>query len=163
MNDTKQQREEELFMQNKNKIHANIFLRFGAFFIDLFIVSILLLISYLGAILLMLIRNLFVDPTLNSLNEISLFLGTNLIFQLFLLSVFVAYYCYLWKEKGQTFGMKIFHIKIQNLNGSKITFTQGIIRLSTACLGLGNIFAVFNNKNAFQDLWSDCELIVLNK
>jgi uncharacterized RDD family membrane protein YckC len=160
MNDTNHQREKKLFMQNNNKIHANVFLRFGAFFIDLLIVGILLLIATGGSVLLLLLRNLFVEPTLSSLDDIGLFLGTNLIFQLFLLSVFVVYYCYLWKEKGQTFGMKFFHIKIQNLNGSKITFTQGIIRLSTACLGLGNIFAIFNNKNAFQDLWSDCELVV---
>ncbi len=59
--------------------------------------------------------------------------------------------------------MKAWRLRVQNSDGSNITITQSLIRMSTSAFGLGNLFSVFKDRNAFQDLWAECEVIVLTK
>ena len=56
-------------------------------------------------------------------------------------------------------------VRIQNLDGSNIRITQALIRLATSAFGLGNLMCVFNRERprAFQDIWAECEVVVLSK
>ncbi len=49
--------------------------------------------------------------------------------------------------------------------GSNIRVTQALIRLATSAFGLGNLLCVFNRAHprAFQDIWAECEVVVLGK
>ena len=70
-----------------------------------------------------------------------------------------------WTRAGQTIGMRAWRLRIQNADGSNIRITQALIRLATAAFGLGNLMCLFNRKapRAFQDIWSECEVVVLGK
>ena len=51
----------------------------------------------------------------------------------------------------------------KNSDGSNITFTQSLIRIATSAFGLGSFMALLKDRNAFQDLWAECEVVVLPK
>ncbi|MGL5303961.1 MAG: RDD family protein, partial [Aeromonas sp.] len=70
-----------------------------------------------------------------------------------------------WTHLGQTIGMRAWRMRIQNEDGSPIRVTQALIRLATSAFGLGNLMCVFNRQRprAFQDIWAECEVVVLSK
>jgi len=59
--------------------------------------------------------------------------------------------------------MKVVQLRVQNSDGSNISFTQAAIRLATSAFGLGSFMALLKDRNAFQDLWAECEVVVLPK
>ena len=143
--------------------HANFFRRMGAYIYDLFAVAALLMIATVLAIMVVIIGNNTGLIDLNAYNDIADYLANSLIFASYLAIVTVAFYGYFWSKAGQTIGMKAWRLRVQNSDGSNISFTQSLIRMATSAFGLGNIFALFSNRNAFQDLWAECEVVVLTK
>lgn len=82
-----------------------------------------------------------------------------------LISVNCAFFVYFWTKGGQTIGMRSWRLKVQNLDGSKISIKQGIIRAFCSLLGLGNLLVVidFKNKRALQDYAANTEMVTLTK
>lgn len=115
------------------------------------------------AILAVIIGNKSGLINLSAYQDIADYLANNLLFAGYLAVVIIAFYGYFWSKEGQTIGMKAWRLRVQNSDGSNITFTQSLIRMATSAFGLGNFMALFQDRNAFQDLWAECEVVVLSK
>ncbi|MBV7300993.1 RDD family protein [Enterovibrio paralichthyis] len=85
-------------------------------------------------------------------------------FSLFVFAVAAAFYGYFWTHGGQTVGMKAWKLKMVSEFGGDISFTQSLVRMATACLGLGNLLALFDSNNrAFQDHFAHCQVVKIEK
>ncbi len=142
---------------------ANFLKRLGAYIYDLFAITALLMLATIFAVLVVIISNKMGIINLDAYKDIADYLANNLIFAGYLAAVIIAFYGYFWSKAGQTIGMKAWRLRVQNSDGSNISFTQSLIRMATSAFGLGNISALFKNTNAFQDLWAECEVVVLTK
>ncbi len=76
------------------------------------------------------------DPLLSSVLFISLFL----------------FFGYFWTKTGQTLGMQVWHLRIQNANNRPISWNQALIRffvagLSFASCGLGYLWVLIDKQN----------------
>lgn len=142
---------------------ANFIIRMGAYIIDLIAVSVLLMLATVFAVLIVMIGNKAGIINISAYKDITDYLAHNLVFAGYLAIVTIAFYGYFWSKSGQTIGMKICRLRVQNSDGSNISFTQSLIRMATSAFGLGNLFAITPSHNAFQDLWAECEVIVLTK
>lgn len=82
-----------------------------------------------------------------------------------LILVSIGFFVYFWIRGGQTIGMRAWRLKIQQLDGSKITLKQAIIRAVCALGGLGNLAVIVNLKHprALQDYLAGTEIITLTK
>jgi len=142
---------------------ANFLQRMGAYIYDLLVITALLMLATLVALLLTMISNKIGLINISAYNDIADYLAHSLLFAGYLAAVIIAFYGYFWSHGGQTIGMKAWRLRVQNSDGSDINFTQALIRMATSAFGLGNVSAIFTNRNAFQDLWAECEVIVLPK
>lgn len=79
------------------------------------------------------------------------------------------FFGYFWTKNGQTLGMQVWHLRVQNINGSNISWTQALLRflmasVSAAIFGLGYLWVIFDKKNrSWQCLFSDSEIIRIPK
>ncbi|MGY2574889.1 RDD family protein [Vibrio sp. C8] len=86
------------------------------------------------------------------------------VYTLYLALAWVSFFVYFWTRAGQTLGMRAWKIVVRNTDGNRITVTQALIRLATACLGLGNLTVLIDpQKRSFQDMWAKTEVVVLPK
>jgi uncharacterized RDD family membrane protein YckC len=142
---------------------ATFFRRLGAYIYDLFAIAAVLMVAGIFAVLMAILGSKIGLINLEGYQDIADYLAHNILFALYLALVIVGFYGYFWTKAGQTLGMKAWRLRIQNSDGSNISFTQAVIRMATSAFGLGNILALFSNRNAFQDLWGECEMVVLSK
>tara|TARA_R110001583_G_scaffold9945_4_gene46311 strand:+ start:19727 stop:20284 length:558 start_codon:yes stop_codon:yes gene_type:complete len=142
---------------------ANLFKRLGAYIYDLFALIAVLMLSVIVAILVVIISNQVGLINLEAYQDTADYLGQSTIFGIYLAFITIAFYAYFWTKGGQTIGMKAWRLRVQNSDGSNISFTQSLIRMATSAFGLGNLLVLFSGRNAFQDLWAECEVIVLTK
>lgn len=142
---------------------ASFFKRLGAYIYDLFALGAVLMLATVLALIAVAIANNvgYIDLTLYK--DTADYLAQSLVFLIYLSLVIIGFYTYFWSKAGQTIGMKAWRLRVQNSDGSNISFTQALIRLSTSAFGLGNIMALLKDRNAFQDLWGECEVIVMTK
>ena len=86
------------------------------------------------------------------------------LFTCYIFGVLALFYGYFWCKAGQTLGMRAWKLKVINEDGGLLTPTQAVIRLATACLGLGNLLVLIDSKNrAFQDHFARCQVILVDK
>ena len=148
---------------HNNAFRANFISRIGAYFIDLLTLSLLLISATFVAVLMVMVCNAIGVINLGNYTGIGNYLAQSLLFASYLALIIIAFYSYFWSKKGQTMGMKMLHLRVQNKDGSNITFTQCLIRMATSAFGLGNFLALLYPYNAFQDTWTKCEVIVLKE
>ncbi|MDG2106439.1 MAG: RDD family protein [Gammaproteobacteria bacterium] len=87
-------------------------------------------------------------------------IGQNIFYQLYLLSIIIAYYLWFWIKHNQTLGMKSWKSYIVNKdNGKKLLISQCLIRMSIALMG-GHLFLLFR-KESLQDILSKTKLVKL--
>lgn len=74
------------------------------------------------------------------------------------------FFVFFWAKSGQTIGMRAWRLRVQNLDGSKISKKTGVKRLFFTLLGLGNLAIIFDRKNklSLQDRFTDTEVVVLS-
>ena len=142
---------------------ASFLRRLGAYIYDLFALAAVLMLAAVLALLVVTIGSAtgFIDLTVYT--DQADYLSQSPIFLTYLCAVIITFYTYFWTKAGQTIGMKAWHLRVQNSDGSNVSFTQSIIRLSTSAFGLGNFMALLKGRNAFQDLWGECEVVVLTQ
>lgn len=142
---------------------ASFFRRLGAYIYDLFALLAVLMLAAVAALIVVIISSAmgFIDLTVYT--DEADYLSNSPIFLTYLCAVIITFYAYFWTKAGQTIGMKAWHLRVQNSDGSNISFTQALIRLATSAFGLGNFMALLNDRNAFQDLWAECDVVVLTK
>lgn len=93
------------------------------------------------------------DPLLSSLLFISLF----------------AFFAKFWTHSGQTLGMQVWGVRVQNADGSRISLMQALLRFviaigSWACLGLGFLWMLWDkDKRTWQDRYSESVVIQIPK
>src|SRR5690554_3925811 len=56
--------------------------------------------------------------------------GPGLTFALFL--VLYIFFAYFWTRVGQTLGMQVWRVRIENLDGTSVSWTQSLLRYGTA-------------------------------
>lgn len=93
------------------------------------------------------------DPLLSSVLFIVLFL----------------FFAYFWTKNGQTLGMQVWHIRIQNKNGTSLRWLQALLRffmaaVSIACFGLGYLWMLFDKQDrTWQCIFSESEVVRIPK
>lgn len=91
------------------------------------------------------------------------------LYSLFLLLVIVAFFTWFWRRNGQTLGMQAWRLRIDNLDGGRISYGQALTRfagacLSTACLGLGYLWILVDkDKCSWHDRLSRSRVVLLPK
>ncbi len=90
-------------------------------------------------------------------------LGSHLML-LYVFAIGFAFLGWFWTHGGQTLGMKTWHFRVEQLDGSPITWCQALLRylaalLSWALLGLGFLWAAFHPERlALHDIISRTRL-----
>lgn len=80
-----------------------------------------------------------------------------------------TFFSWFWTHSGQTLGMQAWKLKVQNSDGSAITYKQSLIRFLLApcsffCFGLGYFFMFVNpDKQTFHDKISKSEIIKIKR
>ncbi|GDY27128.1 hypothetical protein AHAT_30180 [Agarivorans sp. Toyoura001] len=96
--------------------------------------------------------------------EHSSYLVSQIWFQGLIWGSIILFYIWFWCNLGQTIGMRAWRLRVQNKDGSNISYTQALIRLFTSALGAGNLMVLVTKDNtAFQDIWGRCQVVVLPK
>ncbi|MEH6453799.1 MAG: RDD family protein [Psychromonas sp.] len=142
---------------------ATFFRRLGAYTYDLFAIAAVLMVAGIFAILMVMLGAKIGLISLEGYQDVAAYLSESTVFAAYLGLVIIGFYGYFWTKAGQTLGMKAWRLRVQNSDGSNISLTQAVIRMATSAFGLGNIMALFTDRNAFQDLWGECEVVVLTK
>lgn len=155
--------DKNIHLQYQQSPKAGFLRRMGAYFYDVFMVAALLMLATVLAIIIVAVSNQLGLVNLSTHTDIADYLANSAVFAAYLALVIITFYGYFWCHGGQTLGMKAWRLRLQKRDGSNITFTQALIRMATSAFGLGNIAALFKNSMAFQDLWAECEMVVLTK
>ena len=91
------------------------------------------------------------DPLLSSILLITLF----------------GFFATFWTHAGQTLGMQVWGIRVQNADGTAISLWQALLRFIVAiaswlCVGLGFFWSLFDKqKRCWHDLYSETQLVRL--
>ena len=142
---------------------ANLLKRLGAYIYDLLALTALLMFAVIFALAVIFLFDKVGLIAISSYQDPASYLAQSSLFSAYLAIVIIGFYAYFWSKGGQTIGMKAWRLRVQNSDGSNISFTQALIRVATSAFGLGNLMALLKSRNAFQDLWAECEVIVLSK
>ena len=84
-------------------------------------------------------------------------------------SAFFGFFAKFWTHNGQTLGMQVWGIRIQNKDGSAIDLWQALLRfllaiLSWLCLGLGFLWMLWDKeKRTWHDIYSESQAVQLPK
>ena len=132
---------------------AGFFLRFFAWLLDGFIMSILVFI-------IMLVFGLFIGLLSGTESGFLSFLaGTTVVLMLVVLFLFqFLYFGYFWSKSGQTIGMKLLSVKVVRQGGEPLTFLRSGLRgtfgywVSGLIFGLGYLWALIDANN---EAWHD--------
>ncbi|WP_297833838.1 RDD family protein [Pseudomonas sp.] len=86
-----------------------------------------------------------------------------------LLFVLFGFFAKFWTHSGQTLGMQVWGIRVQNADGSGISLWQALLRFvvsigSWLCVGLGFIWMLFDKQNrSWHDMYSNSQLVRVPK
>ncbi|AKJ98667.1 RDD domain-containing protein [Pseudomonas chlororaphis] len=86
-----------------------------------------------------------------------------------LLFVLFGFFAKFWTHNGQTLGMQVWCIRVQNADGTAISLWQALLRFVVSIaswlpLGLGFIWALFDKrKRSWHDIYSDTQLVRIPK
>ncbi|CAM3046192.1 RDD family protein [Pseudomonas floridensis] len=124
-----------------------------------------LAIQLVTAFLYKLVQMAFIgEARLRELSESGALDGDPLLSSLLLLATF-AFFARFWTHAGQTLGMQVWGIRVQNADGTAITLAQALLRffsaiLSWLCVGLGFIWSLFDpQRRTWHDRLSGTRLV----
>ncbi|ELR64736.1 Putative transmembrane protein [Photobacterium marinum] len=150
------------------KQYPGLFRRLGAWLYDSLVIAAVLMLAggvAMAVAALMLYTGLL---DLGNYQDLSAYMTQHpvvgMLYTGYLALVIVGFFAYFWCKGGQTLGMRAWKLRLQNKDGSNIRLTQALIRMGSSAFGLGNLIAPFSKeKQSFQDLMAECEMIVLPK
>jgi uncharacterized RDD family membrane protein YckC len=90
-------------------------------------------------------------------------------FTLYLLLVMYAFFAWFWHRSGQTLGMQAWRLRVDDVDGGRISYQQTLQRfagawVSALCLGMGYLWALFDrDKRSWHDRLSHSRVVQLPK
>ena len=145
---------------------AGLIRRLAAMLYDfLLCVALLIVVSFIYKLILM---AFYGEAQLRQLSDAGALDGDPLLSTLLVLSLF-AFFGKFWTHSGQTLGMQVWGIRIQNTDGTAITLWQALLRFVVAigswlCLGLGFLWMLWDKEQrSWHDIYSDSRTVQLPK
>ena len=147
-------------------LNAGLSRRMAAMFYDALLSLALLMVvtfSYL-----MVLRMIYGDAQLKLMSETGALNGDPLLSTLLLFSLF-GFFAKFWTHTGQTLGMQVWGVRVQNADGSAIDLWQALLRfllaiISLLCLGLGVFWILIDKqKRSWHDIYSGSCTVQLPK
>jgi len=95
--------------------------------------------------------------------------GYHYFLQAVLFASVTLFFCWFWTRTGQTLGMQTWRLRIDNVEGGRISWQQALIRLvvaiaSALCLGLGYLWILWDrDKCSWHDRASGSRVVMLPK
>lgn len=108
------------------------------------------------------------EAALHRLSESGALDGDPLLSTVLLFALF-GFFAKFWTHGGQTLGMQVWGIRVQNADGSGISLWQALLRFVVAiaswlCVGLGFFWSLFDRQQrSWHDLYSDTRLVRIPK
>jgi len=140
--------------------------RLAAMFYD-FILCIALLMVTTGAY--MILANLILGgDTYKAMNDSGQSMHDPLLSSVLFITLYL-FFGYFWTKNGQTLGMQVWHIRVQNRDNTSISWKQALLRFlmgiaSWLALGLGHLWPLFDTqKRSWQCIFSETELVRIPK
>jgi uncharacterized RDD family membrane protein YckC len=140
--------------------------RLAAMFYDsLLCIALLMVTTFIYKLILMAIMG---EAKLRALSESGSLDGDPLLSTI-LLFVLFGFFAKFWTHSGQTLGMQVWGIRVQNADGTGISLWQALLRFvvsigSWLCGGLGFIWMLFDKqKRSWHDMYSGSQLVRLPK
>ncbi len=151
-----------------NSIKAGALRRFGALFYDgLMVIAVIMAATalFLGIVnILSSYEVLSLSGYLDMSDYVTRHPTVSPIFTAYVFMVWAGFFAFFWCRSGQTIGMRAWRLRVQNSDGTLITFTQALIRFATGLFGLGNLTVWIDpDKRAFQDIWAKTEVVIVPK
>lgn len=95
--------------------------------------------------------------------------ASGLPFQLYLLVVYITFFCWFWKKRGQTLGMQAWRLQLVDMAGNHLTIRQCVTRLFAAlvsflCFGAGYWWILIDKDHlSWHDKLSNSRIVLLPK
>ena len=140
--------------------------RLAAMFYDFLLCTALMIVT---TFLYKLIMMAFIgEAKMRALSEAGALDGDPLLSTL-LFFVLFGFFAKFWTHSGQTLGMQVWGIRVQNADGTAISLWQALLRFivsigSWLCLGLGFVWSIFDKQNrTWHDMYSNSQLVRIPK
>ena len=140
--------------------------RLAAMFYDFLLCTALLIVTTFIYKLIMM--SFIGESKMRALSESGALDGDPLLSTL-LFFVLFAFFAKFWTHSGQTLGMQVWGVRVQNVDGTAISLWQALLRFivsigSWLCLGLGFLWSLFDKqKRTWHDLYSGTQLVRIPK
>ncbi|SDH62224.1 RDD family protein [Pseudomonas panipatensis] len=146
---------------------ANLLRRGAAMFYDfLLCVALMMVVTLLYQQVLL--RLILGGDKLRQLADQGGLIGDPLLSSLLFVSLF-AFFAKFWTHKGQTLGMQVWGVRVQNRDGTPISLMQALLRFviaiaSWACCGLGFLWMLWDkDKRTWHDRYSESVVVQIPK
>ena len=140
--------------------------RLAAMFYDFLLCVALLIVT--GAIYKFIQMQIIGEARMRALTESGALDGDPL-YSTVLLFVLFGFFAKFWTHSGQTLGMQVWGIRVQNADGSRISLWQALLRFmvsiaSWLCAGLGFFWVLVDKqKRSWHDIYSNTQLVRIPK
>jgi len=140
--------------------------RLAAMFYDFLLCTALLIVT--GGIYKMVQMAIIGEAKMRTLTDAGALDGDPLLSTI-LSFVLFGFFAKFWSWSGQTLGMQVWCIRVQNPDGTAISLWQALLRFvvsiaSLLCAGLGFIWSLFDKqKRSWHDIYSNSQLVRIPK
>ena len=140
--------------------------RLAAMFYDFLLCTALLIVTTFIYKLIMM--SVIGEAKMRALSEAGALDGDPLLSTI-LFFVLFGFFAKFWTHSGQTLGMQVWGIRVQNADGTAISLWQALLRFivsigSWLCLGLGFVWSIFDKQNrTWHDIYSNSQLVRIPK
>jgi uncharacterized RDD family membrane protein YckC len=146
--------------------HAGLIRRFAAMFYDLLLcIALLMVVTFIYKLILM---GFYGEAQLKQMSDAGALDGDPLLSTLLFFSLF-GFFAKFWTHSGQTLGMQVWGVRIQNSDGTAISIWQALLRfLVSICswllCGLGFLWVLWDKeKRSWHDIYSGSQVVQLPK
>ncbi|MBX9914027.1 MAG: RDD family protein [Pseudomonadaceae bacterium] len=146
--------------------YAGLPRRLAAMFYDFLLCMALLVVT--ASLYRLALNGFYGSEQLKQLSDSGALDGDPLLSTLLLFSLF-AFFAKFWTHNGQTLGMQVWGVRVQNADGSAIDLWQALLRfllaiISFLCVGLGFWWVLFDKqKRSWHDIYSGSCTVQLPK
>jgi len=145
---------------------ASVFRRLAAMFYD-FILCITLVLVMTG-LYMMIANTILGGDTYKSMNDSGQSVHDPFLSSILFISLYI-FFGFFWTKNGQTLGMQVWHIRVQNKDNTSISWKQALLRffmgiVSWLAFGIGHLWPLFDAKRrSWQCIFSESELVRIPK